>query len=244
MKKKKKQHRKAAAAAESGAGPAPAWLNSAWAQEVAALPKQQHSATTPNCSNLCLDSCLHHVRNGKCDEPSGICSPGTDCTDCGERPACTLDDSGSPSTVPLAGAAEAEVCVATIMTADRVSSLHRLAASWPGMLSIAFLTAAFERDVGLGLRLLDLDGRPPPQPARLTLTLVQDEGYTAPRNRFPFNMLRNRAVAACEAEVVMVLDVDFVLYGGRGADGVRGAMRRRALFRRRPHRTLPTPPHC
>ena len=188
--------------------PAPLWLERAWSQETA-LPK--NVPLPSNCSNLCLDSCKHHVRDGKCDELSGVCSRGTDCTDCGgERRACTA--SALPSTVPRAGAPEAEVCVATIMTADRVGSLHRLAASWPGMLSIAFLSAAFERDVGLGMRLLRLDGRPPPLPARLALTVVRDEGYTSPRNRFPFNMLRNRAVAGCEAGAVLVVDVDFVLY--------------------------------
>ena len=188
--------------------PAPLWLERAWSQETA-LPKNVPSPS--NCSDLCLDSCKHHVRDGQCDELSGVCSRGTDCTDCGgERRACTA--SALPSSVPRAGAPEAEVCVATIMTADRVGSLHRLAASWPGMLSIAFLSAAFERDVGLGMRLLHLDGRPPPLSARLALTVVRDEGYTSPRNRFPFNMLRNRAVAGCEAGAVLVVDVDFVLY--------------------------------
>ena len=191
--------------------------------EERALPK--HVPSPSNCSNLCLDSCKHHVRDGKCDELSGLCSRGTDCTDCGgERPACTA--SALPSTVPRAGAPEAEVCVATIMTADRVGSLHRLAASWPGMLSIAFLSAAFEHDVGLGVRLLHLDGRPPPLPARLALTVVRNEGYTSPHNRFPFNMLRNRAVAGCEAGAVLVVDVDFVLYAGRAGDSVQGALRR------------------
>ena len=47
------------------------------------------------------------------------------------------------------------------------------------------------------MALLELDGTPPPRARRITLTVVHDEGYRSPRNRFPFNLLRN--VAPCAA---------------------------------------------
>ena len=131
----------------------------------------------------------------------------------------------------MQGQEEIDVCVATIMTVDRVSSLHRLARSWSGELSVAFLSSDFATDRERGIALLELDGKPPPQPERITLALVRDEGYRAPRNRFPFNLLRNRAVGACLAAAVLTVDVDFVLGGGGaslGADGTGRALRRLA----------------
>eukprot|EP00966_Prymnesium_polylepis_P122734 2837431-Prymnesium_polylepis.2 len=72
--------------------------------------------------------------------------------------------------------ASPDVCVATIMTSDRVGSLHRLARSWPGPLSVAFLAADFHVDVARGLMVLELDGTLPPRPERIALSIVRDEG--------------------------------------------------------------------
>ena len=81
MAQKRHRHQRQRQREESGDDkPVPPWLERAWSEETA-LPKNVPSPS--NCSNLCLDSCKHHVRDGKCDELSGLCSRGTDCTDCG-----------------------------------------------------------------------------------------------------------------------------------------------------------------
>ncbi|KAL1503035.1 hypothetical protein AB1Y20_011104 [Prymnesium parvum] len=97
---------------------------------------------------------------------------------------------------------------------------------FPGPLSVAFLSADFPADIARGLSLLDLGDQSPPRPSRITLSVVKDEGYRSPRNRFPFNLLRNRAVAACSTSAVLTVDVDFVLGGGASHIG-----RMRALGR-------------
>jgi hypothetical protein len=70
-----------------------------------------------------------------------------------------------------------DVCLATIMTADRVSSFHRLAAAWPWLISVAYLSDDMAQDRRLGLRLLSTGGNKPQRPERITLALVADEGY-------------------------------------------------------------------
>ena len=56
--------------------------------------------------------------------------------------------------------------------------------------------------------MLSYRGRLPPAPRRLALTIVEDRGYRKPRNRFPYNMLRNAALSRCEAEYVAAVDAE------------------------------------
>ena len=99
------------------------------------------------------------------------------------------------------------------MTADRVPSLHRLAASWAHLLSIAYLADDYQADAARGLRLIHLDGAPPPYEEKITLSVVEDRGYRLPNaGRFPFNLLRNVAVSAAPSDFVCLVDVDFVIH--------------------------------
>ena len=78
----------------------------------AALASERQSS----CAQLCLDACAGYVRDGRCDDGAGgACARGTDCTDCGTRRVCDA-----------AAATPPDVCVATIMSSDRVRALHRL----------------------------------------------------------------------------------------------------------------------
>ena len=220
-------------------------------EATAAAAKSSSGSSANSCVNLCLDSCSGHVRDGTCDDAAdGACDRGTDCSDCGTRRICSNDDAISDAaggTGKRKGKrgprrqAVVDVCMATILTADRVLSFHRLAASWSGWMSAAFLTDAFERSSGLGLRVLNADGVPPPRPSRIVLTLVRDEGYRKPSNRFPFNMLRNRAVHACPSELVMVVDVDFVLSGVEGAPVMASVRRLAAQVAAAPHIAMVLP---
>eukprot|EP00965_Chrysotila_dentata_P139862 4623709-Pleurochrysis_carterae.AAC.2 len=99
-----------------------------------------------------------------------------------------------------------------------------------GELSVAYLTDTFERDRALGHGLLYDESTAPSKLQRITLTIVRDAGYRKPKNRFPFNLLRNRAVHGCAAPLVLVTDVDFVLYSsaGGGRTATMQAMRRLA----------------
>ena len=51
-----------------------------------------------------------------------------------------------------------DICLCTLMTADRVPSLHRLSRSWGHLLSIAYLADDFEADAARGFELLSLPG--------------------------------------------------------------------------------------
>lgn len=51
-----------------------------------------------------------------------------------------------------------------------------------------------------------------PGPQLLARLHAQDIGYRASANRFPYNLLRNAALARCEADYVFAADVDFVPY--------------------------------
>ena len=155
---------------------------------------------------LCLNRC-RRARDGTCDDDNGRCAEGMDCVDCGPR---HVPPSASAKrrrwAVP---AAALDVVLVTLMTADRVAALHRLAASWRWLISVAYLSSSFADDAAAGLQLLRLAGKPVPHEDLLTLSVVEDRGYREPRNRFPFNLLRNIAVDAAPADLVFVVDVDF-----------------------------------
>lgn len=147
---------------------------------------------------LCLNRC-RRSRNGVCDDHS-VCRDGMDCSDCGVREVVRPPRGGETRHRAVwrkwvAPASALDVCLCTLMTADRLAALHRLAGSWQHTLSVAYLADEFERDAAAGLDLLRLDGRPVPHADRVTLSVVEDRGYREP-NRFPFNLLRNVAVAA------------------------------------------------
>ena len=203
-------------AAASAAAVADSWVD-------AALASERQSS----CAQLCLDACAGYVRDGRCDDGAGgACARGTDCTDCGTRRVCDA-----------AAATPPDVCVATIMSSDRVRALHRLAGSWLGWLSVGYLSDDFARDRRAGAALLHLDGVAPARPERIRLTLVRDEGYRRPHNRFPFNLMRNAALRQCPTTYALLIDVDFVLSSraALGPDGVLDAMRRLAAeLARRP----------
>ena len=192
-----------------------------WVDEALASERQS------SCAQLCLDACAGYVRDGRCDDGAGgACARGTDCTDCGTRRVCDA-----------AAATPPDVCVATIMSSDRVRALHRLAGSWLGWLSVGYLSDDFARDRRAGAALLHLDGVAPARPERIRLTLVRDEGYRRPHNRFPFNLMRNAALRQCPTTYALLIDVDFVLSSraALGPDGVLDAMRRLAAeLARRP----------
>ena len=112
-------------------------------------------------------------------------------------------------------------CIATVASIDRVDALHRLASTWDGELSVAFLTQGIADAVEKGEVLkarqhLVIGNELPPAPGRLILSFVDDVGYRWPNDRFPTNMLRNIASAACseEMDVILTLDVDFELCCG------------------------------
>jgi len=139
-----------------------------------------------------------------------------------------------------------EVCLCTLMTADRVPSLHRLASSWTSLLSVAYLADDFEADAAAGFKLLELDGRSVPHKEQLTLSVVEDRGYRAPRSRFPFNLLRNIAVDAAPTDFVCLVDVDFVLYphvspNCRGCQASTRLKKWLPLLRLTPHLALVLP---
>ena len=208
--------------------------------------------------HLCLNRC-RHARNGVCED-RGKCRQAMDCSDCGVRsyrspPVATrskkvLDDRllrrravwkrwVSPTSL-------LDVCLCTLMTADRVPSLHRLASSWTHLMSVAYLADDFEADAAAGFRLLELDGRAVPHKEQLTLSVVEDRGYRKPRSRFPFNLLRNIAVDAAPVDYVCLVDVDFVLYPQRrpGCVGCNAATRLQKwlpLMRLMPHLALVLP---
>lgn len=102
----------------------------------------------------------------------------------------------------------------TVATASRIDNLHRLAKTWPGILSVAFLTPDLKRDSAVGLHVFATPTAGlPPHPHRFRVTLVQDVGYSSPLDRFPTNMLRNIASEGCpqQADTILMIDVDFVL---------------------------------
>ena len=111
--------------------------------------------------------------------------------------------------------AQSSICLLTIMTLERVASLHRMLGAWDGHVSLALLLDSYEEQVDEGMALLRYRGRPPPSGERITLTLVEDRGYRKPHNRFPYNVLRNAALRGCTAEYVMAADVDFVPFPPR-----------------------------
>ena len=104
------------------------------------------------------------------------------------------------------------VCLLTIMTQERMASLHRMLYQWDGYVSIALLVDSYADAAPQGIELLRYHGRLPPAPQRITLSIVEDRNYRSPFNRFPYNVLRNVALDGCTAEFVMAADVDFVPY--------------------------------
>ena len=130
---------------------------------------------------------------------------------------------GTASTTPHAAVAtvtRSAICVATTSTLDRVAKLHILAESWAGHLSVAMLTRLAVHSQPSLQMLASPDGTLPVSPHRITLSLVDDEGYLSPHDRFPTNMLRNVATEGCprEADIVLVLDIDFQLCCGSPSD--------------------------
>ena len=188
-------------------------------------------APAPRTLQLCLNRC-RRARNGRCEDrasaggqqqqlpptSSTACREGMDCSDCGVRTIRQPTGERSPRRRIaawrrwVAPAVLSDVCLCTLMTADRVPSLHRLARSWGHLLSVAYLADRFEEDAARGFELLRLEGTPVPHEGLLTLSVVEDRGYRTPRNRFPFNLLRNVAVSASVADFVCLVDVDFVAY--------------------------------
>lgn len=108
-----------------------------------------------------------------------------------------------------------DICLATTLTIDRLANLHRLSASWRGEISAAMLSFNISRDSSHGRSLLSLNDAMPAASNRMTLTLVANDPPDGPpymadgMDRFPTNLLRNVAVAACSADRVLVVDVDF-----------------------------------
>ena len=184
--------------------------------------------------HLCLNRC-RHARNGMCED-RGKCREAMDCSDCGVRayrqppPASRAKKVVVPALARRRAAWKRwvvppsllDVCLCTLMTADRVPSLHRLASSWTHLLSVAYLADDFEADAAAGFKLLELDGRPVPHKEQLTLSVVEDRGYRYPKSRFPFNLLRNIAVDAAPVDFVCLVDVDFVIYPQRRPGGNGG----------------------
>lgn len=82
-----------------------------------------------------------------------------------------------------AGSTGGAACLATIMTEDRVLAFHRLAASWPWPISVAYLSTEWHRDRRLGLQLLDVQAQPPPDAHRIVLSVVADRGYRCARRQ-------------------------------------------------------------
>lgn len=116
------------------------------------------------------------------------------------------------------------VCLLTIMTQERTASLHRMLGVWDGHVSIALLVDSYDEAAPEGMELLKYKGRLPPAPQRITLSIVEDRGYRAPNNRFPYNVLRNVALEGCTSDYVMAADVDFVPYPTRPSAALRRAL--------------------
>ena len=219
---------------------------------------------------LCLNRC-RRARNGVCEDRVGAamasrsarggaaptvssaCREGMDCHDCGVRsfrpPSAgrqAARRSRSAWRKWVSPASMLDVCLCTLMTADRVPSLHRLSRSWGHLLSVAYLSDDFETEAAAGFGVLALNGKAVPHADKLTLSIVEDRGYRAPRNRFPFNLLRNVAVAAAPADYVCLVDVDFLAYPQRrpgcAACGAAARLRRwLPLLRLTPHAALVLP---
>ena len=117
------------------------------------------------------------------------------------------------------------ICLLTIMTQERRASLHRLLATWDGYISIALLVDDYDAAVAEGLGVLRYRGKYPPATERITLSIVEDKGYRAPLNRFPYNVLRNTALRGCTADYVLAADVDFVPFPPRPSTNLRRSLR-------------------
>jgi len=117
------------------------------------------------------------------------------------------------------------ICLLTIMTQERRASLHRLLATWDGYISIALLVDDYDAAVAEGLGVLRYRGKYPPATERITLSIVEDKGYRAPLNRFPYNVLRNTALRGCTADYVLAADVDFVPFPPRPSANLRRSLR-------------------
>ena len=72
---------------------------------------------------------------------------------------------------------DSNICLLTIMTQDRVASLHRMLAAWDGWVSIAMLVDDYETAVIKGMDLLRHRGQPVPAPRRVSLSVVEECGY-------------------------------------------------------------------
>lgn len=99
-----------------------------------------------------------------------------------------------------AGSTGGAACLATIMTEDRVLAFHRLAASWPWPISVAYLSTEWHRDRRLGLQLLDVQAQPPPDAHRIVLSVVADRGYRCARRqpRLPRSVRPIRSLSLAE----------------------------------------------
>ena len=110
----------------------------------------------PRTLQLCLNRC-RRARNGRCEDrasaggqqqqlpptSSTACREGMDCSDCGVRTIRQPTGERSPRRRIaawrrwVAPAVLSDVCLCTLMTADRVPSLHRLAGA-RGVASLAY----------------------------------------------------------------------------------------------------------
>jgi hypothetical protein len=185
----------------------------------------QHHKSWNTAVLACLNLC------GGCDACRFV-SVSLKWRDCSWFRACSLSelDTGvagfksgvAANAMPTPDRGMARVCVATVCTGERLVSLHRLAASWSGLLSIAFLSTNITRDAVHGLDVLRWAGRLPVNPSRVTVTIVSNQPASArpyilpgAPDVFPTNMLRNIATDGCgDAEAVLTLDVDFSLCCG------------------------------
>lgn len=131
---------------------------SRWDEMLAAVCRinANHFATRQLRDRSIVDAALLLLRNGSSPAPATE-TPGGG----GGAPGEAADRQGGG------------ICVAVAATADRVGALHRLATSWPGLLSVAFLSHNFTRDAALGLRALAAPGGSlPASPGRIALSLV------------------------------------------------------------------------
>mmetsp|Transcript_37633 Transcript_37633/g.91591 ORF Transcript_37633/g.91591 Transcript_37633/m.91591 type:complete len:450 (+) Transcript_37633:13-1362(+) len=132
------------------------------------------------------------------------------------------------------------VCVATVATASRLINLHRLAATWSGVLSVAYLTSDLEGDSARGIHVLATQLQAlPANPNRFSLTLVEDVGYLSPLDRFPTNLLRNVATEGCPSgsDAILMIDVDFEICCG-AEEAIERSLNQYADAVRRSERSL------
>ena len=105
------------------------------------------------------------------------------------------------------------VCAATTLDVSRIPMLSRLLNSWPAPIAAAILAEQNSRldwssrsQVAIQKMTAQLDTE---RRQLLRISVVENVGFDCPP-RFPFNLLRNRALSRCVEERVLILDIDFV----------------------------------